>query len=372
MRLHAAAHASGSRLSRPAIASRASSALTPASGPMLRSARRMVSCFSSSSERGPQLCANERDETATSTVAAANCFTDASFGRFFRPWGSAADLDDRLDLDRDAVGQRSHADGRAGVLALVAEHLDEQVRAAVDHLGLVGELRRAVHHAEQLHHALDAVEAAQFGLHHREQREPDRARVLVALLDAELGAELAFHRARALAGEKQQVAGAHGVHVVGDRRARRGELDAQLLETFFRAHGRETTFPGFIRLSGSNNFLMSRIRPITSSPSSACSEPCLPMPMPCSPVQVPSMASARSTSRALRAFASSSSARLLGSIRITRWKLPSPTWPKSGIGMEAFSISLAVCVTHSASREIGTHTSVDTAREPGLSCRHAK
>src|SRR5437879_10949236 len=71
------------------------------------------------------------------------------FGRFFRPWGSAADLDDRLDLDRDAVRQGSHADGGARVLALVAEHLDEQVRAAVDHLGLVGEIRRAVHHAEQ-------------------------------------------------------------------------------------------------------------------------------------------------------------------------------------------------------------------------------
>src|SRR5437762_1741253 len=243
---------------------------------MLRSARRIVSCFNSSSERGPQLCANERNETAA------------------------------------------------------------------------------------------------LGLHHREQREPDRARVLVALLNAELGAELAFHRARAFAGEKQQVAGAHRVHVVRDRRARRRELDAQLLETFFRAHDRVTTFPGFIRLCGSKTFLMSRIRPITSSPSSACSEPCLPMPMPCSPVQVPSMASARFTRRALRALASSISARLPGSTRITRWKLPSPTWPKSGIGIEARSISFAVSVMHSARREIGTHTSVDTAREPGLSCRQAK
>src|SRR3989441_7809735 len=131
------------------------------------------------------------------------------FGRFFRPWGGAADLDDRLDLHRDRVGQRSHAYGGAGVLALVAEHLDEQVRAAVDDLRLVAELGRAVHHAEQLHHAAHAVEAAELGLHHREQREPDRARVLVALFHAELGAELALHRARALAGEKQQVAGAH-------------------------------------------------------------------------------------------------------------------------------------------------------------------
>src|SRR2546426_3825093 len=49
--------------------------------------------------------------------------------------------------------------------------------------------------------------SAELGLHHREQREPDRARVLVALLHAELGAELALHRARALAGKKQQVAG---------------------------------------------------------------------------------------------------------------------------------------------------------------------
>src|SRR3989449_10624411 len=96
------------------------------------------------------------------------------FGRFFRPWGSAADLDDRLDLDRNAIGQRSHAYGGAGVLAFVAEHLDKQIRAAVDHLRLVAELGRAVHHAEQLHHAAHAVEAAELRLHHREQSEERR------------------------------------------------------------------------------------------------------------------------------------------------------------------------------------------------------
>jgi hypothetical protein len=39
-------------------------------------------------------------------------------------------LHDRLDLDRDVIGQAPHADRGAGVAAL-AEHLDEQVRAAL-------------------------------------------------------------------------------------------------------------------------------------------------------------------------------------------------------------------------------------------------
>src|SRR5439155_667188 len=110
------------------------------------------------------------------------------FGRFFRPWGSTADLDDALDLHRDGVGQRSHAHGGARVLALVAEHLDEQVRAAVDDLRLVAELGRAVHHAEQLHHAAHAVEAAELGLQ----------RALLAHADAVLAGAGAFHGQRAL------------------------------------------------------------------------------------------------------------------------------------------------------------------------------
>src|SRR5262245_61344126 len=72
------------------------------------------------------------------------------------------DLQDHLDLDRDAHGQAGHAHRRARVLADgLAEDLDHQVRTAVDDLGLVAEPLGGVHHAQDLHHARDPVEAAQ-------------------------------------------------------------------------------------------------------------------------------------------------------------------------------------------------------------------
>ena len=92
--------------------------------------------------------------------------------------------------------------------AAIAEHFDEEVGAAVDHLRRVLEFRHRVHHAEHLHHALDAREAAELGLHHRQQVEADRARMLVGLLDRVLAADLAPRAlaigagARALAGEE--------------------------------------------------------------------------------------------------------------------------------------------------------------------------
>src|SRR5690606_7773796 len=146
--------------------------------------------------------------------------------------------------------------------------------------------------------------------HHGEQVEPHAAGVLVALLDAEFAAHLALRQlsvlagARTLAGEKQEIAGAYRVHIVCYRRRHLAELDAELRETLFGAH-EETTLPGFMRLSGSKRRLMPRITSSTSSPSSARSDACLPMPTPCSPVQVPSRRSARSTRRRLNSLASS-------------------------------------------------------------------
>jgi hypothetical protein len=63
------------------------------------------------------------------------------------------------------------------VPAAIAEHLDEQVGAAVDHLGLVAELGHGVDHAQHLDDALDAIEVAQLGLHHRDQVEAGLARM---------------------------------------------------------------------------------------------------------------------------------------------------------------------------------------------------
>ncbi len=49
------------------------------------------------------------------------------------------------------------------------------------------------------------------------------------------------------------------------------------------------------------------------------------------------------------------------------WKLPSPTWPTMAPITDAFSRSLAVSEMHSASREIGTQTSVARPCPFGLS-----
>src|SRR5207344_1571673 len=142
------------------------------------------------------------------------------------------------------------------------------------------------------------VEAAELGAHHCDEVEAHGARMLVRLLHGVLASDLALGAlavlacARPLAGEKKEVAGAHRVHVIGDRGGHGAEIDSKLRETFFGAHWRGTTFPGFMRLSGSNTLLMSRITSRTSSPSSMRIEPILPMPTPCSPVQVPSRRSA--------------------------------------------------------------------------------
>ncbi|MCY1236971.1 hypothetical protein D9M72_496500 [compost metagenome] len=89
-------------------------------------------------------------------------------------------------------------------------------------------------------------------------------------------------------------------------------------------------------------------------------------------MQVPPIASARSTMRWLMASASAISSGLPGSTRIATWKLPSPTWPTMGQGSAEAFRSFSVSVTQSARREIGTHTSVVTDLQPGLSCSMAK
>jgi len=71
-------------------------------------------------------------------------------------------------------------------------------------------------------------------------------------------------------------------------------------------------------------------------------------------------------------FASSRSASFSRRTRISQVEVAVATWPKSGIGIEAREMSFEVSTMHSVSREIGTHTSVETAREPGRSCRQAK
>src|SRR5690606_16536891 len=81
-----------------------------------------------------------------------------------------ADLDLALDLDRNAEGQFSHADGAARMGApLLAKDLDDQVAESVDDCGLPVEARRRIDHAEHSGPGDDAIQAAEFTL----QAAPD-------------------------------------------------------------------------------------------------------------------------------------------------------------------------------------------------------
>ena len=64
---------------------------------------------------------------------------------------------------------------------------------------------------------------------------------------------------------------------------------------------------------------------MASGPSSAFRYFCLPCPMPCSPVQVPSIACARSTRRCMNSSPRAISSALSTSQTSEQWKLPSPT-----------------------------------------------
>ena len=75
---------------------------------------------------------------------------------------------------------------------------------------------------------------------------------------------------------------------------------------------------------------MVRMTSSAASPCSASRNRILPRPTPCSPEQVPSIASARSTRRSVSRSAAASSSDDSGFTGMTRWKLPSPTCPISG------------------------------------------
>src|ERR1700729_973931 len=103
------------------------------------------------------------------------------------------DLQNGLDLDHDAVWQRTHADGRTRMAPRFAEHLDHEVGTAVDDLGMIAEIRLGIDHAEKLDHRLDARKLADRGLGDREQLQAREPRRFVALLDGSVLAETPDH-----------------------------------------------------------------------------------------------------------------------------------------------------------------------------------
>jgi len=84
------------------------------------------------------------------------------------------------------------------------------------------------------------------------------------------------------------------------------------------------SLPGLSTPRGSSAALISRIT-VTASPCSLYRNSRLPMPTPCSPVEVPPQASDRSTSRRWNAPTDSRSVSSFTSVSTRQWKFPSPT-----------------------------------------------
>src|SRR5713101_6753803 len=161
----------------------------------------------------------------------------------------------RRDLHRDRERERAGTDGRACVLASVAEHLGDQIRRRVHHLGLIAEVVGRQHPSDQLHD-LDHVVEADRGLHLRQYIESRGSRGVLRLLDAHLvrasaGETRAVTR-RDLAGDEQQGPSFADRHeprrnVRGSRRWRCWQRQAELTQAVVRgvAHSENVSGGGF-------------------------------------------------------------------------------------------------------------------------------
>ena len=101
------------------------------------------------------------------------------------------DFGDQLDLDAGAQRDLRHAERAARMRALVAEHLGQQLGAAVGHQMLLGEVGRAVDQAHHLDDALDLVQVAHRGVQRAHQVDRHRARGGLAFFGVDVAAELA-------------------------------------------------------------------------------------------------------------------------------------------------------------------------------------
>src|SRR6266436_692668 len=148
-----------------------------------------------------------------------------------RPHVAAREQHRRDDLDRRVAAEALASDGGPRRLATLAEQLDEQIRRAVDHPGLIAEAGRRVHEADHVDDLLHALEVAEGVLDGRQRRERRVARGLVALRHREVLADDARQIALAIlprgrAGEIEEVL--HGE--VGDVVGARGVRAVEVLE----------------------------------------------------------------------------------------------------------------------------------------------
>lgn len=109
------------------------------------------------------------------------------------PSHGLANGDNRLDFDGDVVRQGANANRQARMATRVAEYRDEEIRGAVDHLGLAGELGDGIDEPGNADAPLDAVEVAiQRGMHVRDEIQGADPSGPSSVLDAEIAAELSY------------------------------------------------------------------------------------------------------------------------------------------------------------------------------------
>src|SRR5690606_22390006 len=113
---------------------------------------------------------------------------------------------------------------------LLPENLDEEIRAAIDDLGVVAEVGCRPHHAEELDDALDAIEGAERTFERGEDREARLPGGGDAFLDRELIAassrdERAVFPKRAMARDVDRAPDLERGDVVGDRPGGRRQGD---------------------------------------------------------------------------------------------------------------------------------------------------
>src|ERR1700682_1499388 len=83
---------------------------------------------------------------------------------------------DQLDLDARAERNLRDAEGRARMLAALAENVGEQLGCAVGHEMLLGEVERRVDEAHHLDDACHAVQVADVRVQRRDEVDRDGAR----------------------------------------------------------------------------------------------------------------------------------------------------------------------------------------------------
>src|SRR5665811_8548 len=153
------------------------------------------------------------------------------------------DLERCFDLHAYLVWQGNEPHRGASVASGVAKNLNQQIRAAIDDLGLTAKIRGAVDHAQHLDGSLDAIEIAIQRLPcGSENLEPYTARGKIGIFGADIGADLPLRSVigGTSPGDEQQVSGPQVAHIVGGGVYRRRQLESQFVQSFFDMH---ETFP---------------------------------------------------------------------------------------------------------------------------------